>query len=566
MADLKNLLGTNNPVQSTGAARITPYNQQVIGSAISSQYQPAPYTAKDVQRSQFAAGIGEAIGSGLGSAIQKKMASIETNRKLKEMEPYLENVFGSSQKAKAFTDLYRNAPDMAAKVLDATFKEKETERKLALANANRDTIELNLIKSGVSQESAAAIANISAKDPNLGKKLLEDVLKNKPGEDTTAMYEQLTGQTEAQAPTVATQAQPQVSEQVQQPVVPTLPKPPTEFLPTGTEEVKPIAKALPSKKVPEVPVKEIAPVKVTKKELSKPITKSDYEEVRTSVPKTDFIKKELVSKKSFMDMAKEELPDVPKPDFKSLKTDADRKFAYESYRQAVKDNNTERHNRVKELREDYTEGNKVHAELRSEIVKQEGARRNDEIRLKRIKLLTEKGDTGPWVYNTLINTATKGIMGIGVNLTGALTTDAQEIEKLSNDFVKGAKDIYGSRLTNADLAQFMKTVPNLMQSPEGILRVIQNLQTFNEMKRVRYETMRDIVNENGGYSPIDLDIQIEERAGDKLDEIAAKFEKFPVNQESGSFKGYNLDTSVGKPIYDRVKGTYNIIKNFRKNT
>lgn len=101
--------------------------------------------------------------------------------------------------------------------------------------------------------------------------------------------------------------------------------------------------------------------------------------------------------------------------------------------------------------------------------------------------------------------------------------DIDEFEKLSGDFVKNAKDIFGSRITDADLKAYMKTIPTLMQTDAGKKAVIANLKAVNEMGKVEAETMRQIIKENGGKRPIDLEQQVYDRMGDQLDELAQLF-------------------------------------------
>lgn len=106
---------------------------------------------------------------------------------------------------------------------------------------------------------------------------------------------------------------------------------------------------------------------------------------------------------------------------------------------------------------------------------------------------------------------------------GATLRDLEEFEKLSNDFVREAKSIYGSRLTNADLANFMKLIPTLSQSNPGKLAVIRNLENIYKADIVKNKALKQILRENNGKRPSDLRFQVEKRAKKKLDQLAKKF-------------------------------------------
>lgn len=101
--------------------------------------------------------------------------------------------------------------------------------------------------------------------------------------------------------------------------------------------------------------------------------------------------------------------------------------------------------------------------------------------------------------------------------------DTEEFEKLSNDFVKNAKSIFGSRLTDADLKAFLSTVPTLSQTDQGKMQIIKNMKSFNEASKIRYEAMRDIIRENDNKIPANLELLVNDRAKDELDELAQKF-------------------------------------------
>ena len=155
------------------------------------------------------------------------------------------------------------------------------------------------------------------------------------------------------------------------------------------------------------------------------------------------------------------------------------------------------------------------------------------MRLNRIKELDKKGDLqNPLLYSIMNK--------MGLDIPALRSADSQELEKLSNDFLKSAKNVFGARLTNFDVETFFKTVPTLSQTKEGRSRVIRNLQLFNEGAVVREKTMREILKEHNNVPPMDLAEQVEERMAPKLDKIAQEFKtgagsaNFSVGQKLSS--------------------------------
>ena len=191
---------------------------------------------------------------------------------------------------------------------------------------------------------------------------------------------------------------------------------------------------------------------------------------------------------------------------------------------------------------------------------QEKAAREGDLRLKRMEALVKRGNlpnAALWSALTKIEETPIAGAGAGAALgsvllpgagtaigaaiggtVGALTSpfagavkswiktgspDIEEFEKLSNDFVKNAKQFFGSRITDADLRVFMQTIPTLMQTDAGKKKVIENLRSLNELTEIEAKAARSIIKANGGVPPIDIEQQVKDKIGDKIDKVAQEF-------------------------------------------
>lgn len=158
------------------------------------------------------------------------------------------------------------------------------------------------------------------------------------------------------------------------------------------------------------------------------------------------------------------------------------------------------------------------------------AARDNDMRLNRMEELLDKKDfmggnrlTPSILYSTL-ETVNKGLWGVGLNLKGALLTrDAQEFEKLTSDFAKGVKEIFGSRLSTREVELYMKTIPNLAQSDAGKRAVIKNWKIMNQAALIRKKAMAEAIDMNDGMRPANLQMIVEKKVGPKLDRLARSF-------------------------------------------
>jgi hypothetical protein len=157
--------------------------------------------------------------------------------------------------------------------------------------------------------------------------------------------------------------------------------------------------------------------------------------------------------------------------------------------------------------------------------KAKGIKENN-LRLDRMRKLVHKGELTPPEAAAALDTLAHGIWGVGINLKGMQNEDSQEFEKLSNDMLKGIQDIFGSRILKTEVDNFMKTIPTLLQSDSGKIAVIDNLKMLSEANLQEDKLAKQIVRDNGGKVPANLEQIVEEQLGDYLDELHERF----VNQ------------------------------------
>ena len=85
-------------------------------------------------------------------------------------------------------------------------------------------------------------------------------------------------------------------------------------------------------------------------------------------------------------------------------------------------------------------------------------------RIGRMEELIKGGNLSYPIWNSLLDTVSNGVFGFGIDLHSLQSADSQEFNKLSNEFLKNAKNIFGARITDNDIKAFMKMVPSLSQT------------------------------------------------------------------------------------------------------
>jgi hypothetical protein len=117
---------------------------------------------------------------------------------------------------------------------------------------------------------------------------------------------------------------------------------------------------------------------------------------------------------------------------------------------------------------------------------------------------------------------------LGIPL-GALEDPSSELyQKLSQDLLKGLPETYGNRILKVEVDNFLKTIPTLLNSPDGRRMIASNMLKLGEMKEVYYNAMRNKQREyldNGKPLPRDFQQVIFDQVKPQIDRINNEFIK-----------------------------------------
>ena len=170
------------------------------------------------------------------------------------------------------------------------------------------------------------------------------------------------------------------------------------------------------------------------------------------------------------------------------------------------------------------------------VQKQAKAAKDANIRLDKMEDLIKKERLTSPIWGAALKTLSNGIFGFGIDLSSLMNADSQEFEKLSNDFIKDAKEFFPGRVTDLDLKAFLKTIPTLSQTRAGKLRIIKNLREFNAIKLAQKEASDKILKQTGGKRPRNFEQLVEELANPQIDTIKKEFANLTVPVDQKYFK------------------------------
>ena len=120
----------------------------------------------------------------------------------------------------------------------------------------------------------------------------------------------------------------------------------------------------------------------------------------------------------------------------------------------------------------------------------------------------------------------------GTTLEGLLRSpESEEFKAATFNTYEGLKNVFGTRLSDADLRLASTKVPDITKKPESNMKIIKFLKFFDEMNVNKQKISDQILKENSGYRPIDFDQQVRERLESEFGDEAEKVVKDAARSE-----------------------------------
>jgi hypothetical protein len=140
--------------------------------------------------------------------------------------------------------------------------------------------------------------------------------------------------------------------------------------------------------------------------------------------------------------------------------------------------------------------------------------------------------------------------------TGDIRPTAQAADSINKEtelyiknlkqFLKGAKDFFGARVTNFDVSSFMAQLPGLLNSEQGRRLILKQMELVNNLESVHANELDEAIKHYGRKANyIDISRTVDERVGGQEKDLLNKIDN--VVEAS-----YELDKMAKKP--EKFKG------------
>jgi len=174
----------------------------------------------------------------------------------------------------------------------------------------------------------------------------------------------------------------------------------------------------------------------------------------------------------------------------------------------------------------------------SEQVKKATAERSRIERFNRLEALQKTGKlTNPLLYSI----AKKA----GFDIPALLgSPESEAYVKTTQEFMTEMKDIFGARITETMIREFLKSIPTLENTDEGKSLIVDILRLKSKAFLAKFQAMKDLLAENDDVPPWNFDLKVDERAEEIHNKLSADIiERINL---SNALAGGDASSLVGK--------------------
>lgn len=194
------------------------------------------------------------------------------------------------------------------------------------------------------------------------------------------------------------------------------------------------------------------------------------------------------------------------------------------------------------------------SELADKVVNEYEAAEAADSRLRQMETAVESGQLpNPMMVNLMER--------VGIPLGVLQNPLAENYDKNVNEFVREVKNYFPGQIRVAEIEYFMKSIPTLMNSDKGKELIIKNMQLRNEMAKERYKAYEEILEENRGRKPQNLDIKINrrtrearQRIGDEMQSNLEEAKRLAQLPEKATVKGQRLTVNQATQYLQAAAG------------
>lgn len=146
-------------------------------------------------------------------------------------------------------------------------------------------------------------------------------------------------------------------------------------------------------------------------------------------------------------------------------------------------------------------------------------------------------------------------------LAGQINPETELYIKNLKQFLKGAKDFFGARVTNFDVSSFMQQLPSLLNSEQGRRVILKQMQLVNDLESVHANELDEGIKHYGRKANyIDISRTVDEKVATKEKSLLNKIDNVVDASKELEKMSKNPDKFRGSVLMQTDKGEWKAVK------
>lgn len=146
-------------------------------------------------------------------------------------------------------------------------------------------------------------------------------------------------------------------------------------------------------------------------------------------------------------------------------------------------------------------------------------------------------------------------------LAGQINPETELYIKNLKQFLKGAKDFFGARVTNFDVSSFMQQLPSLLNSDQGRRVILKQMQLVNDLESVHANELDEGIKHYGrNANYIDISRTVDEKVANKEKALLNKIDNVVDASKELEKMSKNPEKFKGSVLMQTDKGEWKAVK------
>lgn len=146
-------------------------------------------------------------------------------------------------------------------------------------------------------------------------------------------------------------------------------------------------------------------------------------------------------------------------------------------------------------------------------------------------------------------------------LAGQINPETELYVKNLKQYLKGAKDFFGARVTNFDVSSFMQQLPSLLNSEQGRRLILKQMQLVNDLESIHANELDEGIKHYGrNANYIDISRTVDERVATKEKVLLNKIDNVVDASKELEKMSKNPDKFRGSVLMQTDKGEWKAVK------